>query len=101
MIYLAYLFIAYWIVVTIGIIIVEIIFGKELVEDLPTAIGLILIGPMLLLIYFIIEAVKPILNRTIWHKRIKQKTDSFVVNNLPRIINSYNKYFKRRNIKKQ
>lgn len=71
MIYLAYLFIAYWIVVTIGIIICEIIYGKKLVEDLPTAICVILIGPILLLIYFAIEAVTPILNRTIWHKKNK------------------------------
>ena len=99
MIYLGYLFIAYWIVITIGIIILEIIYRGKFVEDLPTAICVILIGPILLLIYFVIEAVTPILNRTIWHKRIKQKTDSFVVNNLPRIINSYNKYFKRRNIR--
>lgn len=99
MIYLAYLFIAYWIVVTIGIIILMIVCGDKFVDDLPTAICVILIGPILLLIYFVIEAVTPILNRTIWHKRIKQKTDSFVVNNLPRIINSYNKYFKRRNNK--
>lgn len=99
MIYLACLFIAYWIVVTIGIIILELIYRGEFVEDLETAICVILIGPILLLIYFAIEAVTPILNRTIWHKKIKQKTDSFVVNNLPQIINRYNKYFKRRNIR--
>lgn len=72
MIYLAYLFIAYWTVVTIGIIILEIILGKELVEDLPTAICLILIGPILLLIYFVIEAAKPILNNTIWRDNTKK-----------------------------
>lgn len=94
-----YLVIAYWIVVTIGIIILELIYREKLVEDLETALCVILIGPALLLMYFAIEAVTPILNRTIWHKRIKQKTDSFVVNNLPQIINRYNKYFKRRNIR--
>lgn len=99
MIYLMYLIIAYWTVVTIGIIILELIYRGKLVEDLPTAICVILIGPVLLLIYFAIEAATPILNRTIWHKKIKQQTDSFVVNNLPRITNKYNKYFKRRNIR--
>lgn len=99
MIYLMYLVIAYWIVVTIGIIILELIYREKLVEDLETALCVILIGPVLLLMYFAIEAVTPILNRTIWHKRIKQETDSFVVNNLPQIINRYNKYFKRRNIR--
>lgn len=98
MIYLMYLIIAYWIVVTIGIISLELIYRGKLVEDLPTAICVILIGPALLLMYFAIEAATPILNRTIWHKKIKQQTDSFVVNNLPRITNKYNKYFKRRNL---
>ena len=95
MIYLAYLFLAYWIVVTIGVIIVEIIFGKELVEDLPTAIGLILVGPALLLIYFAIEAVKPILNNTIWRDNTKIVTEQTVSVSLSKVLKNYNKYFEK------
>ena len=95
MIYLGYLFIAYWLVVTIGIIILEIIFGKELVEDLPTAIGLILIGPMLLLIYFAIEVGKPILNSTIWRDNTKKVTEETVSVSLSKVLKNYNKYFEK------
>lgn len=98
MIYLAYLFLAYWIVVTIAIIIFEIIHGKELVEDLPTAIGLILIGPALVLIYFAIETAKPILNNTIWREKTKTVTEQTVSVLLSKTLKNYNKYFKRRNI---
>lgn len=95
MIYLAYLFIAYWIVVTIGIIILLIVYGKELVEDLPTAICVILTGPVLLLMYFAIEAAKPILNNTIWRDNTKKVAEETVSASLSKTLKNYNKYFEK------
>lgn len=97
MIYLAYLFIAYWIITDCVILFVLIRDWKETKEDLTTASGLIIIGPLFIGLYLVWEIIiEPIFNHTIWIKKTKQRIENDVVDALPKALKNYNEYFEKK-----
>lgn len=96
MIYLGYLFISYWIITDCVILFVLIRDWKETKEDLTTALGLIIIGPLFIGLYLVWEIIiEPIFNHTIWIKKTKQRIENDVVDALPKTLKNYNEYFEK------
>ena len=89
-------FITYWIIAESAILFVLIKDWKETKEDLTTASGLVIIGPLLMAPYFIWEIIiEPIFEHTIWIKKTKQRLESNIMDALPKALKNYNEYFEK------
>lgn len=89
-------FITYWILSDCVILFVLIRDWKETKEDLTTSVGLVIIGPLFIGLYFVWEIIiEPIFNHTIWLKKTKQRIENKVVDALPKALENYNEYFEK------
>ena len=88
-------FIIYWILSEYVIFSVLIRNWKKTKEDLISALGLLIIGPLLIGPYCVWQIIELIFDHTIWIKKTKERIENNVVNTLPKVLENYNEYFEK------